>query len=415
MKIQRSDLELMSPVGSFETLAAAIQAGADSVYFGIEHLNMRSKSTNNFTTNDLRQIVRICKENNIKSYLTVNTILYDNDLIIMREIIDTAKKIDVTAIIASDIAVISYANQVGVEVHASTQLNISNFEAVKFYSKFCDVMVLARELSLKQVKEITKKIKEENIIGPKGKLIQIEIFIHGALCMAISGKCYLSLHENNFSANRGACLQTCRKAYVVTEKETGYQLEIDNEYIMSPKDLCTIPFFDKIIDAGVSVFKIEGRARPPEYVKTVTLAYKEAIENCLGGDFSKEKTDNWLKKLETVFNRGFWDGYYLGRKFGEWNDEYGSKATKRKKYIAKATNYFSKIGVAEFLVQAGKIKVGDECLIIGPTTGVIELTISEIRQELVNVQEADKGAVISIPVSEKIRRADKLYLLETIK
>jgi len=413
--IKRQDLELMAPVGSFETLAAAIQGGADSVYFGIEHLNMRSKSTNNFTTDDLKEIVKICTENNVKTYLTVNTVLYDSDLTVMRKIVDTAKEVNVTAIIASDIAVINYAFKNEVEVHASTQLNISNIEAVRFYSHFCDVMVLARELSLRQVKEITEAIKKENIIGPKGKPVQIEIFIHGALCMAISGKCYLSLHENNYSANRGACLQTCRKAYIVTEKETGYQLEIDNEYIMSPKDLCTIPFFDKVIDAGVSVFKIEGRARPPEYVKIVSHAYNEVIESVLDNTLSREKIDNWLKKLKTVFNRGFWDGYYLGRKFGEWNDDYGSKATKRKKYIAKATNYFSKIGVAEFLVQAGDLKIGDECLIIGPTTGVIELTINEIRKDLENVNDAHKGDVISIPIPGKIRRADKLYILETVK
>jgi len=412
-QLKRTELEIMAPVGSFETLAAAIQAKADSVYFGIEHLNMRSKSTNNFSTTDLREIVKICTENNIKTYLTVNTILYDNDLNLMREIINTAREVNVTAIIASDISAISYANQIGVEVHASTQINITNIEAVKFYSKFCDVLVLARELSLNQVKYITETIEKEQIKGPKGNLLKIEIFIHGALCMAISGKCYLSLHENNASANRGACQQTCRKAYIVTEKETGNQLEIDNEYIMSPKDLCTISFFDKVLDAGVKVLKIEGRARPSEYVKTVVTAYNEAIESYLDNSFSSEKTNIWLSKLETVFNRGFWDGYYLGRKTGEWNDIYGSKATKRKVYIAQATNYFNKLQVAEFLVQAGNLKVGDEILIIGPTTGVLEFTLTEIRKDLNAVDEVTKGDLISIPIpfDEKVRRADKLYKL----
>jgi len=414
MKITRSDLELMAPVGSFETLAAAIQGGANAVYFGIEHLNMRSKSSNNFTTENLKEIVSVCNEHNVKTYLTLNTVLYDHDLNLMRQIIDYAKEYKVTAIIASDISVISYAIEQNVEVHASTQLNISNIEAVKFYSKFCDVIVLARELSLKQVKQITETIEKEQIKGPKGKLVEIEIFIHGALCMAISGKCYLSLHENNSSANRGACLQTCRKGYIVTEVETGNQLEIDNEYIMSPKDLCTLPFIDKVIDAGVKVLKIEGRARPPEYVKIVTQTYNEAINYYLDNFFTKEKIDLLMSKLETVFNRGFWDGYYLGRKLGEWNNEYGSKATKRKKYIAQATNYFAKIGVAEFLVQAGDLKLGDEVLIIGPTTGVLELTIDEIRKDLTATDLATKGDIISIPVPEKVRRADKLYVLENV-
>lgn len=410
-QIKRSDIELMAPVGSYETLMAAIQGGANSVYFGIEQLNMRSKSTHNFTTEDLKQIVKICKDNNLKSYLAVNTIMYDNDLILMQEIIDTAKKIGLTAIIASDIAAISYANKIGVEVHASTQLNISNIEAVKFFAQYCDVIVLARELNLSQIKAITDAIKEYNIIGPSGKLVQIEIFIHGALCMAISGKCYLSLHEQNSSANRGACLQTCRKAYTVTEKESGYQLEVDNEYIMSPKDLCTIAFIDQVIEAGVTIMKIEGRARPPEYVKTVSKSYDKAINAYINGTLSRKKIDNWMKQLEEVFNRGFWDGYYLGRKLGEWNNDYGSKAKKRKMYIAKATNYFSKIGVAEFLVQAGELNLNDEILIIGPTTGVIETKINEIRKDLKPTDHAKQGDIISIPIKEKVRRADKLYKL----
>jgi putative protease len=341
-----NNIEIMAPVGSYESLMAAINAGANSIYFGIEQLNMRAKSSNNFSIDDLKEIVSICKENKIKTYLTVNTIIYDHDLILMRKVVDAAKDSGLTAIIASDLAVLQYANSIGVEIHASTQLNVSNIEALKFYSKFCDVVVTARELSLNQVAAITKQIKEEQIKGPSVKLVRIEIFVHGALCMAVSGKCYLSLHETNSSANRGACLQTCRKAYVVTEKETGNQLEIDNEYIMSPKDLCTIGFIDKIIAAGVKVFKIEGRARPPEYVKRVVECYKEAVQSYYDGTYSKEKIQNWEERLQTVFNRGFWDGYYLGRRLGEWSGQYGSKATKRKVYLAKGTNYFTKLKVA---------------------------------------------------------------------
>lgn len=399
----------MAPVGSFESLMAAINAGANSIYFGIEQLNMRAKSSNNFTVDDLKKIVKICKENNIKSYLTVNTIIYDHDLILMRKVVDAAKNNDITAIIASDLAVIQYANSIGVEIHASTQLNVSNIEALKFYSKFCDVVVTARELSLNQVAAITKQIETEQITGPSGNLVRIEIFVHGALCMAVSGKCYLSLHETNSSANRGACLQTCRKEYIVTEKESGYQLEIDNEYIMSPKDLCTISFIDKIIAAGVKVFKIEGRARPPEYVKRVVECYKEAVQSYYDGSYSREKIQKWESKLKTVFNRGFWDGYYLGRRLGEWSNEYGSRATKRKIYLAKGTNYFTKLKVAEFKMETGSLKVGDEILITGPTTGVIETKVSEIRVDMKKVDETKKGESFSMPIDTIVRRSDKLY------
>ncbi|MCF6366922.1 MAG: U32 family peptidase [Bacteroidales bacterium] len=409
MKYIKEDIEIMAPVGSFESLAAAIQAKADSVYFGIEQLNMRAKSSNNFTTENLKTIVSICNENKIKSYLTVNTIIYDHDIKVMKQIVDVAKESGVSAIIASDQAVMNYANSINLEVHISTQMNVSNIETVKFYSNFADVMVLARELSLKQVKHINELIEKEQIKGPAGKLIKIEIFAHGALCMAVSGKCYLSLHEQNSSANRGACLQTCRKSYIVTEKETGFELEIDNEYIMSPKDLMTINFMNKILDAGVKVLKIEGRARPAEYVKITTECYKEAVNSVYESSYTKEKIDNWINQLSTVFNRGFWDGYYLGRKLGEWSKDYGSKATKQKIFIGKASNYFAKIGIGEFNVQTGKLSIGDEILISGPTTGVIQSKVKELRFEEKNVEEVTKGQVFSMPVEEKVRRADKLY------
>ncbi len=414
MNIKREEIELMAPVGSFESLTAAIQGGADSIYFGVEQLNMRAKSTNNFTTDDLRQIVKTCKKNNIKSYLVVNTIIYDHDVRVMKQLVDIALSSGVTAIIASDQAVINYASTKGVELHISTQVNISNIETLKFYAHFADVMVLARELSLKQVAKITESIEKEQITGPSGELIRVEIFAHGALCMAVSGKCYLSLHEQNSSANRGACLQTCRKAYVVTEKETGYELEVDNEYIMSPKDLCTIGFVDKILNAGVKVLKIEGRARPAEYVKIVCDCYNEAIDACINDDYTVEKIKGWDERLATVFNRGFWDGYYLGRKIGEWSKDYGSKATKTKEYIGKGMNYFGKIKVAEFQIQSGSLKVGDEILITGPTTGVIQTHVKEIRVDLKNTDEAYKGQTISVPISEKVRRADKLYKVVSV-
>jgi len=410
--MERKNIEIMAPVGSFESLAAAIQAKANSVYFGIEQLNMRAKSSNNFTTNDLKEIVKIAKENNVKTYLTVNTILYDYDLHLMRNIVDIAKISGISAIIASDQAAINYANSIGVEVHISTQVNVSNIETLKFYAKFADVVVLARELSLKQVKYITDKIKEENITGPKGELIKIEIFVHGALCMAVSGKCYLSLHEQNSSANRGACLQTCRKAYNVTEKESGFELEVDNEYIMSAKDLNTISFIDKILDAGVSVLKIEGRGRPPEYVYNVVSSYNEAVESVIDGTFSKEKIEKWTLKLSEVFNRGFWDGYFLGRKLGEWSEVYGSKATEKKTYIAKTTNYFKNINVAEFYNEAESIKIGDTILIIGQTTGVVKIIVDEIRVNNKLVDETTKGQLFSIKINETIRRSDKLYRID---
>jgi len=402
----------MAPVGSYESLAAAIQGGADSVYFGVEQLNMRAKSSINFTINDLKEIVRIANENNLKTYLTINTVVYNHELAVMRQIVDAAKENGVTAIIAADQAVIMYARKKGVEVHISTQVNISNTEAIEFYAPYADVMVLARELSLKQMEEIVRSIETNNIRGPKGELIKIEIFAHGALCMAVSGKCYLSLHHHNASANRGACLQNCRRSYEVTEKETGYKLEIDNEYIMSPKDLCTIGFLDRIVKTGVKVLKIEGRARPAEYVKTVCECYNTALIAIENGTYTTELIEELEVKLKTVFNRGFWDGYYLGKKLGEWTSEYGSIATKRKVYVGKVTNYFQKIGVGEFLLEAGSIKLGDELLIVGPSTGVVEMKAEEIRFDLKNVEVAEKGQIISMPQTEFLRRSDKLYKME---
>ena len=407
--MKRSEIELMAPVGSYESLMAAVQGGANSIYFGIEQLNMRSRSANNFTFEDLRKIASLCKENNMKSYLTVNTVLFDHDIKLMYKIVDAAKKSGVTAIIASDVSAIMYARSIDVEVHISTQCNITNIEAVKFYSQFADVVVLARELNLNQVKGIYDQILEQDIRGPKGELVQIEMFAHGALCMAVSGKCYLSLHEKNASANRGACMQTCRKAYTVTEKESGNELEIDNEFIMSPQDLCTIGFLNKLIDAGVRVLKFEGRARSPEYVKTVVSSYSEAVDAYLDGTYDEEKIDTWMEKLSTVFNRGFWNGYYLGQKLGEWSSKYGNRATKRKMLIGKGTNYFTKIKVAEFQLESNELKVGDEILITGPTTGVVETTIKEIRVDLKPVEKAVKGDSFSIALDTMIRRSDKLY------
>jgi len=399
----------MAPVGSFDSLMAAIQGGADSVYFGVEQLNMRAASSVNFTIDDLRTIVSICKENNIRSYLTLNVVVYDHEIEQMKRVTDAAVASGVSAIIASDLSVINYAFASGIEVHLSTQLNISNLEALKFYARWADVAVLARELNLKQIRYIYDAIKEQNIRGPRGELVEIEMFIHGALCMAISGKCYLSLHENNTSANRGNCYQTCRKSYIVTEKESGYQLEIDNEYIMSPKDLCTIGFIDKIIDAGSRVFKIEGRARSAEYVKTVTTCYDEAVKSVIDGTYNSDRIEAWTKKLSTVFNRGFWDGYYLGQKMGEWNSRYGSSATRRKIYLGKVTNYFTKLNVAEIKLENGDISRGDIILITGPTTGVIEYTVGEIRVDLKETEKAHKGELCSIKVKEYLRRSDKIY------
>lgn len=407
--MERREIEIMSPAGSYESLMAAIQGGADSVYFGAEQLNMRAASSINFSLGDLRNIAAICSENNIKSYLTVNVVVFDYETEQMHKIIDSALDSGINAVIASDLSVIEYAFRSGMEVHLSTQLNITNTEALKFYSRWADVAVLARELSLEQVKYIHDQICSQDIRGPRGELMKIEMFAHGALCMATSGKCYLSLHENNKSANRGKCYQTCRKAYTVTEKESGYQLEIDNEYIMSPKDLCTIGFIDKLLDAGVRILKIEGRARPAEYVKTVTSCYDEAVRSVINGTYSSEKTDIWKNRLSSVFNRGFWDGYYLGQKLGEWNNSYGSRAVKKKIYIGKVTNYFAKIHVAEIKLENGDLEKGDLVLITGPTTGVIEYTINEIRVDLNETGKALKGQFCSIPADEVLRRSDKVY------
>jgi len=409
IKKRRGEFEIMAPAGSFESLAAAFQAGADSIYFGIENLNMRSRSSNNFTIGDLHEIAENCRERGVKSYLTVNTVLYDGDLSLMRDIIDAAGKAEISAIIAADVAAMTYARQKHVEVHLSTQLNISNIEALKFYAQFADIVVLARELNLDQVAEIHKQIVERNIRGPKGELVRIEMFCHGALCMAISGKCYLSLHEYGASANRGACYQLCRRGYTVRDKETDVEFDIDNQYIMSPKDLKTIHFMNKMMDAGVRVFKIEGRARGAEYVKTVASCYREAIEAHLSGTFTEDKIINWDTRLATVFNRGFWNGYYLGQRLGEWTHEYGSSATKRKILIGKGIKYFSKLKVAEFLLESNELSSGDKILIIGPTTGAIESVAEEIRVNLNPVQKAFKGQHISIPMNEKIRPSDKLY------
>jgi len=406
-----ADFEIMAPVGSYDSLVAAIQGGADSIYFGIEGLNMRAKSSNNFTIDDLKNIAKICQENNIKSYLTVNTIIYDNDISLMHQIVNAAKEADLSAIIASDVSVMIYARSIGVEVHLSTQLNITNSEALKFYGQFADVVVLARELTLDQVAAIYKDIVDQQIKGPNGELIRIEMFSHGALCMAVSGKCYLSLHEKDLSANRGACNQICRRGYIVKDKESEIELEIDNEYIMSPKDLKTIHFMNKMMDAGVRVFKIEGRARGPEYVRTVVECYKEAAKSYCEGTFSEEKVTDWDERLATVFNRGFWDGYYLGQRLGAWSMNYGSEATKKKVYIGKGMKYFSNIGVAEFLMETQNLKVGDEILITGPTTGAVTQIVDEIRVDLKPVEETVKGEKFSIKVIDKIRPSDKLFKL----
>lgn len=407
--MERAEFEIMAPVGSYESLSAAIQGGADSIYFGIEGLNMRARSSNNFTIDDLHEIVRICNEHHIKSYLTVNTVIYDDDLALMRRIIDAAKEAGLSAIIASDVAAMTYACSIGVEVHLSTQLNISNVEALRFYARFADVVVLARELNMEQVAGIYRAICEEHITGPSGKPVRIEMFCHGALCMAVSGKCYLSLHEMNASANRGACMQICRRSYVVQDKETGEELEIDNKYIMSPKDLKTIHFLNKMIDSGVRVFKIEGRARGAEYVRTVVSCYSEAVSAYLDGTFVDGKIEEWNTRLATVFNRGFWNGYYLGQRLGEWTHRYGSSATKTKVLIGKGIKYFSKLGVAEFQIESGSLRVGDEILVTGPTTGAVTQVVEEIRVDLKPVEEAKKGDRFSIRMSEKIRPSDKLF------
>jgi putative protease len=405
------NLEVMAPVGSYESLAAAIQAGADSVYFGIEGLNMRSGSANNFTIDDLRNIAARCHEHGLKSYLTVNTIIYDEDLATMRQIIDAAAEAKVSAIIASDVAAMSYAVERGVEVHLSTQLNISNVEALRFYARFADVAVLARELNMDQVRAIHETIVREQIKGPHGQLIRIEMFAHGALCMAVSGKCYLSLHEFNRSANRGACGQVCRHAYTVHDVDHDTELEIDNKYIMSPKDLKTIHFINKMIDAGVEVFKLEGRARGPEYVKTVVSCYKEAINAAVAGTTTDEMIADWDARLSTVFNRGFWNGYYLGQRLGEWSRHYGSLATEHKEYCAKTMGYYSKLHVGDFLLEAQELHVGEKILIIGPTTGVLEMQVDEVIVDDKKVDVVHKGERFTIVVPSKVRPSDRLYRL----
>ena len=405
------DFEIMAPVGSHESMAAAIQAGADSIYFGIERLNMRAHSASTFTIDDLKEIALTCHEHGMKSYLTVNTIIDGEDLPLMREIIDAAHEAGISAVIASDVAVMQYCREVGQEVHLSTQLNISNIEALKFYAQFADVVVLARELNMDQVADIYRQVEEQHVCGPSGQLVRIEMFCHGALCMAVSGKCYMSLDAANRSANRGECIQVCRRSYTVTDNETGYQLEIDNKYVMSPKDLKTVRFIDRLMKSGVRVFKIEGRARGPEYVYTVVRCYKEAIQAVIDGTFTEERKDEWDQRLATVFNRGFWDGYYQGQKMGEWNKNYGSNATERKVYVGKGTKYYSKLGVAEFTVEATTFQVGDRMLITGPTTGVIYVTADEIHDDNGPVEVAQQGTRVSIAVPEKVRPSDKLFKL----
>jgi putative protease len=409
MKFQ--DIEIMSPAGSFDSLMAAIQGGAGSVYFGAGQLNMRSRSSSNFSPDEIRQIVGICNEHGVKSYLTLNTIIYDNELVEMMQMVDVAKQAGVTAIIASDISVLEYASQQDVEVHISTQCNITNIQAVKFYARYADVVVLARELSIEQIASITKAIKDENIVGPSGNLLRVEVFVHGALCMAVSGKCYISLDNFNQSANRGACLQPCRRAYQVKDADSQIELEIENKYIMSPKDLMTIPILKRLLDAGVTVLKIEGRGRSAEYVKTVTRTYHEAVEGWRNGHFTPENIEKWTEQLRAVYNRGFWGGYYLGEKTGEWSEKYGSQATSRKVYVGKVVNFFNNLKVAEVKIESHSVNLNDDILIIGPTTGAYEGVVNEIRVDLLPVDTAVKGENCSIPVTETVRRGDKMYLV----
>ena len=403
------NIEIMAPAGGFDSLMAAIQGGANSVYFGVDQLNMRARSTMNFTLEDIPEVAHRCKENNVRSYITLNTIVYDHDLSVIKTIVNAAKAAGITAIIAADQAVIAYARSVDMEVHISTQVNVTNIETVKFYALFADTIVLARELSLVQVKKITDAIKTEQIKGPSGRLVEIEIFVHGALCMAVSGKCYLSLHSHNASANRGACIQNCRRKYKVSDQEEGHEFAIENEYIMSAQDLCTIDFMDEVLDAGVKVLKIEGRGKGPEYVKTVTRCYRAAVDAYFDGSYTIEKALAWKSEMENVYNRGFWAGYYLGQKLGEWNDTSGSKAKMRKVYLGKGHNYFSNIGVAEFLIETHTLKVGDSILITGPTTGVIETIVEELHTSNGPVLEAGKGELCAIKLDTLIRKSDKLY------
>ncbi len=406
---KESKIEIMAPVGSYESLTAAIKAGCNSVYFGIEQLNMRARSSINFTLDDLKKISQTCQQVNVRTYLTINTILYDHDIRLMKTIVDQAKESGICAIIASDHAVMSYCRSVDMPLHISTQANVTNVETVEFYSAFADVMVLSRELSLRQVAEITREIKKKHIVGPSGELVRLEVFVHGALCMAVSGKCYLSLHSNNASANRGACIQNCRKEYIVTSKEDGVELEIDNEYIMSAKDLCTIGFLDKIVDAGVSILKIEGRGRSADYVDMVVGCYRDAVSSIQDGTYTKEKIEYWTSQLAKVYNRGFWDGYYLGRKMGEWNDTYGSRATEKKIYLARGVKYFGNINVGEFRMESHSLKSGDEVLITGPEIGAYKTLVNEIRVDDQKVDAAIKGDLFSIKVDEKIKPSSRLY------
>jgi putative protease len=404
-----NNIEIMAPVGSYESLMAAIQAGAGSVYFGVEHLNMRARSANNFSLEDLKEIAKRTGKAGVKTYLTVNTVVFDEEAETLKRIIFAAKEAGVSAVIASDLAVIQACREIDMEVHISTQLNITNYETVKFYAQFADVMVLAREMNIGRVWEISKKIKANDLRGPGGELVRLEMFVHGALCMATSGKCYLSLHEMNSSANRGSCMQSCRRAYTVTDKETGAELVVDNEYIMSPKDLKTIHFLNKILDAGVSVLKIEGRARSADYVKCVVECYREAADAYVDGTFNEVKIADWDSRLATVFNRGFWDGYYLGQRLGEWSGNYGSMATKRRVYLGKVTNYFTNIGIGEIKLETGSLFPGDEILITGPSSGVMQTMVEEVRVEMKSVAEATKGSYCSVAVPSKVRRSDKVY------
>ncbi|MFA9290400.1 MAG: peptidase U32 family protein [Solirubrobacteraceae bacterium] len=404
-------VELMAPAGGFDSLQAAIDNGANSVYFGVEQLNMRARASINFTLNDLPEIAKRCNDKNIRTYLTLNTIIYDHDLSLIKTLLNKAKKSNITAVIAMDQAVIAYARQIGMEVHISTQINITNIETVKFYAMFADTMVLSRELSLSQVKKIIHQIEKEQIKGPSGNLVEIEIFGHGALCMAVSGKCYLSLHSSNSSANRGACKQNCRKKYTVIDQESGFEIELDNEYMMSPKDLCTIDFLDEIVGAGVKVLKIEGRGRAPEYVATVIRLYREAIDSIKDKTYSKEKAHEWMKDMQTVYNRGFWSGYYLGQKLGEWSDVSGSMATQKKVYVGKGRHYYPKTKIGEFLIEAYDLNVGDKVLVTGPTTGAKEFKISTLMVEDIDTNQAKKGDILTIPLDFKIRSSDKLYKL----
>ena len=407
--MQKRKVELMAPAGNWESMRAAIHSGADSVYFGVEQLSMRARATMNFTVEDLPEIAKVCGSHGVRTYITLNTIIYDHDLSLVKKIIDQAKEAGITAVIAADQAVIMYAKEKGVEVHISTQVNVTNVETVKFYSGFADVMVMARELSLKQMKAICDDIKRQNITGPSGNLIEIEVFAHGALCMAVSGKCYLSLHSHNSSANRGACIQNCRRSYKVIDMEDGNELEIENEYIMSPKDLCTIDFLDQLLDTGISVMKIEGRGRAPEYVSTVIACYREAIDSYMEGSYTKEKIAKWMERLSEVYNKGFWGGYYLGQKMGEWSKEHGSSATTKKVYLGKGLKYFSKVKVGEFKMESHSLKKGDRILVTGPTTGVVESFVEELRVDDMVKEEVVKGEVVNFKINSLVRPSDKLY------